>query len=535
MNAFADIPRSADAGSPERAAFARSGVQDPKLADAFAIFTAAAESLERSYQQLQQEAGHLRSEREAARRMIALAEMSSVLAHEIRNPLGTMELVAELLANCDELNADATGWVKELQAGIRSLSATVNNVLRFHTLGAPVLARIRLAPLLRDATNFVRPLGDKAGVNVSLEESLGDTEISANSSELQQVIFNLAINAFQHTEAGGKLRICAGRERRPAGEFAVVNLSDTGRGIKPEHLSAHLRTRFHALGKVRVLGLAICRKIVQQHAGVLLCAQPSGTRHHLHHGVAGRMTPLLSKSVLVVDDEPGMRTALQANFQRAGLEGGNRRRRLGSDPQVRATPFPLVVTDMRMPDGDGLQVMRSVRTSAPETAVILLTAFGSVPEAVEAMHGRRLRLSHQTGILRPAAKLGEPGDAGCCGRRPPPRRPRTSRSSAASAALRETLERAPAGGAHRRRHPDRSRKRHRQGAAGAAAFIDASNRGARAVRGGELRGSSRNTCWKASSSATCAARSPEPSPPSRESSSWPTAERCCWTRSARCR
>lgn len=275
MNALAEIQRSADAGSPERAAFARSGLQDPKLADAFAIFTAAAESLERSYQQLQQEAGHLRSEREAARRMIALAEMSSVLAHEIRNPLGTMELVAQLLANCDELNADATGWVKELQAGIRSLSATVNNVLRFHTLGAPVLARIRLAPLLRDATNFVRPLGDKAGVKVSLEESLGDTEISANSSELQQVIFNLAINAFQHTEAGGKLRICAGRERRPAGEFAVVDLSDTGRGIKPEHLSRIFDPGF-TTRQSPGLGLAICRKIVQQHGGALSVRSQAG-------------------------------------------------------------------------------------------------------------------------------------------------------------------------------------------------------------------------------------------------------------------
>jgi len=98
------------------------------------------------------------------------------------------------------------------------------------------------------------------------------------------------------------------------------------------------------------------------------------------------MMTLCSKSVLVVDDEPGMRMALQANFQR---EGWVVETAAGASEAIRKFAqqrFPLVVTDVRMPDGDGLQVMRSVRTSAPETAVIILTAFGSVPEAVQAMH-----------------------------------------------------------------------------------------------------------------------------------------------------
>ena len=98
------------------------------------------------------------------------------------------------------------------------------------------------------------------------------------------------------------------------------------------------------------------------------------------------MTPLCSKSVLVVDDEPGMRMALQANFQRDGWAvetAGGASEAIRKFAQQR---FPLVVTDVRMPDGDGLQVMRSVRMSAPETAVIILTAFGTVPEAVQALH-----------------------------------------------------------------------------------------------------------------------------------------------------
>jgi len=89
--------------------------------------------------------------------------------------------------------------------------------------------------------------------------------------------------------------------------------------------------------------------------------------------------------VLVVDDEVGMRAALEANFRRQGwkvMTAGGTNEAL---ERFRLAPCPLVVTDMRMPDGDGLRVMQGVRALAPETAVIFLTAFASVPEAVNAM------------------------------------------------------------------------------------------------------------------------------------------------------
>jgi DNA-binding NtrC family response regulator len=94
-----------------------------------------------------------------------------------------------------------------------------------------------------------------------------------------------------------------------------------------------------------------------------------------------------NRSVLVVDDEPGIRMALQANFQSEGwlVETAN-----GANEAIRKFEqkrFPLVVTDIRMPDGDGLDLLRRVKASDATTAVILLTAFGTVAEAVKAMRG----------------------------------------------------------------------------------------------------------------------------------------------------
>ena len=92
-------------------------------------------------------------------------------------------------------------------------------------------------------------------------------------------------------------------------------------------------------------------------------------------------------SVLVVDDEPGMRTALQANFLRNGWSVHTAAGVLEGKRALEHGTFDLVLSDIRMRDGDGFELLHYARESAPEVAVILLTAYGSVPEAVTSMRG----------------------------------------------------------------------------------------------------------------------------------------------------
>jgi DNA-binding NtrC family response regulator len=90
-------------------------------------------------------------------------------------------------------------------------------------------------------------------------------------------------------------------------------------------------------------------------------------------------------NVLIVDDEAAMRAALQANFRRRGWRVQTAEGVGEALAKFRLAPSSLVVSDMRMPDGDGLQVMQGVRTFVPDTPVIFLTAYGSVPSAVQAI------------------------------------------------------------------------------------------------------------------------------------------------------
>jgi len=93
---------------------------------------------------------------------------------------------------------------------------------------------------------------------------------------------------------------------------------------------------------------------------------------------------------MVVDDEPGIRTALRANFLRHGWRVETASSVREAIRNFEGKEFDLVVTDIRMPDGTGMEVMQSAHELSPETAVILLTAYGSVPDAVSAMRGGAL-------------------------------------------------------------------------------------------------------------------------------------------------
>jgi len=89
--------------------------------------------------------------------------------------------------------------------------------------------------------------------------------------------------------------------------------------------------------------------------------------------------------VLIVDDEAAMRAALEANFRRRGWRVETADGVTDALSKFHSAPSTLVVTDMRMADGDGMQVMQGVRTMMPDTPVIFLTAYGSVPDAVQAI------------------------------------------------------------------------------------------------------------------------------------------------------
>lgn len=230
----------------------------------------------------------LEREHEQWRRRQALAEMSAVLAHEIRNPLGSLELFAGLLAESD-LDPDRRRWVEHLQAGLRTLAATVNNVLHFHSQPRPELAPTDLGELLRSVHSFLQPLGQQARVRLVLANRLDGVLVPGDRHRLEQVLLNLALNSFRFMPGGGLLRF-AGRIAAPRGTaVAQIEVADTGPGIAPENLERIFEPGFTTRAGSPGLGLAVCQTIVQQHGGTIAVASRPGrgTAFALHFPLAG--------------------------------------------------------------------------------------------------------------------------------------------------------------------------------------------------------------------------------------------------------
>jgi len=212
---------------------------------------------------------NMEQERENSRNVVALAEMATVLAHEIRNPLGSLELLTGCLAGDPGLGEDSKRCVQHLKAGVRSLSATVNNVLCFYIPAAQEAGPLELGSALKASVEFIRPLAQQKGVKLTLQETLTHVEIAGNSNGLRQVILNLASNALRHTHSGGEINITAGIEETVLGRTAVIEFADTGSGIDPKDLPHIFNVGFSTTGQTPGLGLTVCQRIVDQHRGTI--------------------------------------------------------------------------------------------------------------------------------------------------------------------------------------------------------------------------------------------------------------------------
>lgn len=215
-------------------------------------------------------------QRESSRNLVALAEVATVLAHEVRNPLGSMELLTGVLAGDAGMNEDSKQCVQHLQAGVRSLSAVVNNVLRFHSEGTSNLQPTKLSEVLRSAVNFVQPLARQSGIALTSQLTLGEIEIAADAGEIHQVVLNLVCNALRHTPTGGLIKVCARVEARAEQRVAVVEVVDTGNGIRAEDLAHIFEPGFTTGRQSAGLGLTVCQRIVEQHHGTIMVSSEAG-------------------------------------------------------------------------------------------------------------------------------------------------------------------------------------------------------------------------------------------------------------------
>ncbi|NJD11318.1 MAG: HAMP domain-containing histidine kinase [Gemmatimonadetes bacterium] len=225
-------------------------------------------------------------------RLATLGMLVAGLAHELNTPLGALnsnhDSLRRALEKLQAILADEVVSPDELEE-VRRIVRAVDGILRVNDMAVE-----RMSSLVRDLRNFGRV--DRAELDLAdLHEGLDSTlailahqltaievvreyrplpRIECRPQQLNQVFMNLLLNARQATPDGGRITIHTGT----TGDAIEIRITDTGTGIRPEHLARIFDPGFTTKGN-RVgmgLGLLISRQIVERHGGRLLVRSTPG-------------------------------------------------------------------------------------------------------------------------------------------------------------------------------------------------------------------------------------------------------------------
>jgi signal transduction histidine kinase len=183
------------------------------------------------------------------------------IAHEIRNPLGGMELFTGLLAE-ELVGRPEAAHVVRIRAELATLSRVVDEFLDYARARPLLTEECELAALLGEVADLVRPVATERGVKVSTEAR---GRCAADREKLRRAILNLALNAVEATPAGGAVEIRGYAD----GRGATIEVLDRGLGLTPEAQAKLFRPFFTTKERGTGLGLALAKKVADAHGGTL--------------------------------------------------------------------------------------------------------------------------------------------------------------------------------------------------------------------------------------------------------------------------
>jgi signal transduction histidine kinase len=237
--------------------------------------------LQLSHDQLQQTVEMLRGELseknrllERRNRLAALGEMAAGMAHEIRNPLGGIQLYASLLAKDVADRADSLQLVTKISAGVKRLEGLVSQVLGFSREITANVAETDLAEVIAEAVELSHNAMLAREIDCAFDgpESL---PVTIDATLIGQALLNLLLNAADATPVGGSVFVAFGAPSADSGarQFHLV-VRDSGPGIPAGILDKVFNPFFTTKDNGTGLGLAIVHRIVEAHEGTISVTNP---------------------------------------------------------------------------------------------------------------------------------------------------------------------------------------------------------------------------------------------------------------------
>ena len=203
------------------------------------------------------------SQLEVSERLAALGRVTAGVAHEVKNPLNSMRLWLEVLKANMPVELEPQQAVKMLDSEIDRLDRAVKTFLNFTRPVELNLEETDLRSLMEEVLDAARPSIAKASLDLRADLPIDCPPVLVDRQLIHQAVLNLVLNASEFTDPGGHITLSL----RRSGEFAVIAVEDSGRGIPPGDQKKIFQLFFTTRPGGSGIGLANTFRFVQLHNG----------------------------------------------------------------------------------------------------------------------------------------------------------------------------------------------------------------------------------------------------------------------------
>ncbi len=198
-----------------------------------------------------------------AEHLATIGELSAGLAHEIRNSLAGIAGVVNVMGKDLPAASPSRAVLPEVQDEIKHIQTILNDLLAYAKPRAPDFHRAYLNTTIEQAVFLARQQVGKKPIEITFQPEPDLPKVVHDPVQIHQVVLNLLINGIQAIEGAGKVEVTLHKN----GEFAVLRVADTGKGISREFLGKIFKPFFTTRKEGTGLGLPLAKGIVDSHGG----------------------------------------------------------------------------------------------------------------------------------------------------------------------------------------------------------------------------------------------------------------------------
>lgn len=198
-----------------------------------------------------------------AEHLATLGELAAGLAHEIRNPLAGISGVIEIIGRDLPASSPARAVVKDVRLEVSQINHILTDLLQTARPHPPQVRLSDLNTTVEHAIMLARQQALSRPIKFVFQKDTSLPEVEHDSDQIHQVLLNLMLNSIQAIEGAGTIEIGVGLQEA----FATISVTDSGRGISPEHLPNIFRPFYTTKGNGTGLGLSLAKRIVEEHHG----------------------------------------------------------------------------------------------------------------------------------------------------------------------------------------------------------------------------------------------------------------------------